>query len=308
MRIAFVGAQNAPHELACTHWSGIRAAAKRLPHELQIFCCRSGPEYVDDIIEWNPDVIVYNLIDMVYERREDAVRIRASLPNAKIVFWYTDCRTPETGQIDANITDIVDLFCTSSEDPSGFHAKHFGMKPEWVGQAAEPTPAPVFSQKVVDTYGNFVFVGGKYPRGGFMKRFEIIRELEKNHGLNVIDGRTPEERAKIYNAMPLIYGSAKFTLDISHFWDIPKYTSNRYWVIPAVWGFTLTKRFPKHEELVPETHHVYWDTIDELMEKMEYYDKHEDERKDMIQKGWEYARDHHTYEHRIKRILDLLGL
>jgi spore maturation protein CgeB len=39
---------------------------------------------------------------------------------------------------------------------------------------------------------------------------------------------------------------------------------------------------------------------------MEYYEAHEKERLEMIRKGWEYPRDHHTYEHRIKRILELL--
>jgi hypothetical protein len=243
---------------------------------------------------------------MAHDKIDDARRLRDSLKDAKIVFWYTDCRTPSTGQIDTNISGLVDLFVTSSEDPNGFHEAHFGMKPQWVPQAAEPTPAPVYSQKVYDMYGDFIFIGGKYPRGGFKERFDLVHEIETTMGLKVVDGSTPEEKAKIYQAMPLFYGTARFTLDISHFWDIPKYTSNRFWVIPAFWGFGLTKRFPKHEELIPETHHVYWDTLDELKDKIDYYSTHEDERKEMIRKGWEYARDHHTYEHRINRILELL--
>jgi hypothetical protein len=278
-----------------------------MEHDIKIFCCRSGSQYVNDLIEWKPDVMVYNLIDMVNDKIDDSRRLREALPNCKIVFWYTDCRTPETGQIDTDISELVDLFCTSSEDPRGFHKAHFGMEPHWVGQAAEPTEKPVFSQKVVDTYGDFIFIGGVYPRGGFAARASIIQEL-REHGLEVINGVSASERAKIYKLMPLIYGSAKFSLDISHFWDIPKYTSNRYWVIPAFWGFCMTKRFPKHEELVPETHHVYWDTTEELLDKMKFYRDNEDERQKMIQKGWEYAKDHHTYEHRIRRILDLLGM
>jgi hypothetical protein len=164
----------------------------------------------------------------------------------------------------------------------------------------------VTSGRVTELYGDFIFIGGKYPRGGFMPRFEIIVWLEKNHGLKVIDGNTADERSLVYTAMPAIYGTAKFSLDISHFWHIPKYTSNRYWVIPANWGLGLTKRFPKHEELVPETHHVYWDTLEELTDKMDYYRAHEDEREKMIQKGWEYAKEHHTYGHRINKLIEML--
>lgn len=308
MKIAFVGAQDKPHELACTHWSGIRAAAKRMPHEIEVFCCRSGPEYVDRIIEWRPDVLIYNLIDMVHDKVDDSKKLRDKLPDTKTVFWYTDCRTPDTDQITTNISKYVDLFVTSGEDVEGFIEEHFGMKPLWVPQAAEPTSLPVHNDKVRETYGDFIFIGGKYPRGGFRPRSDLISEMERTMDLKVIDGQTPEERAKIYTAMPLLYGSAKFTLDISHFWHVPKYTSNRYWVVPAVFGFCMTKRFVDHEQLVPETHHVYWDTLEELADKMKYYGENEDERMEMVVKGWKYARDHHTYEHRINRILDLLGV
>lgn len=305
MKIGFVGAQNAPHELACTHWSGIRAAGERIPHELKIFCCRSGPAYVDAIIKWRPEILVYNLIDMVYERIDDARRLRDSLPDTRIVFWYTDCRTPETSQIDTSIDGLVDLFVTSSDDPHGFHEAHFGMKPQWLPQAAEPLRKPVYNEHAAY---DFLFIGGKYNRPGFMDRMELVSSIERRLGLTVLNGHKPHERAKMYQAMPALYSSSKFSLDISHFWDIPRYTSNRYWVIPAFFGMCLTKRFPRHEELVPEAYHVYWDSIDELEEKMNYYRKNENERKDMIVKGWQYAKDNHTYEHRIKRIFELLDM
>lgn len=301
MRLAIVGAQNTVQERVCTHWTGLQAAFTRLPYESRLFCCRSGDRFIQDIIDWKPDILVYNLIDMAMNEawRQE---LRHKLPDTKIVFWYTDCRTSATGQITVDISKTVDLFLTSSEDPKGFHKASFGMSPQWLGQAAEPLPARQYSEKAAH---DFIFIGGMFNRQGFEGRLNIVDELRKEHGLMQINGGSQIERAKVYQAMPKLYGSAKFTLDISHFWDIPKYTSNRYWVIPAFWGFGLTKRFPKHEELVPETHHVYWDTIDELLEKMDYYRKHEDERLTMIQKGWEYAKDHHTYEHRLRRLVEL---
>lgn len=302
MKIAFVGAQDKPHEIACTHWSGIKAAAQRLPHELKVYCCRSGEQFVEAIIEWQPDVLVYNLIDMA-ENEGWRNRLRTNLPNTKIVFWYTDCRTEQTGQIQVDLSKTVDLFLTSNDGNKEFHKKCFGMVPGWLPQAAEPLEKPVIQD---NAKYEFLFIGGKFNRGGFEERMKIVDELEREHDLKVFNGRTPEERAKIYNAMPALYGSAVFNLDISHFWDIPKYTSNRYWVIPAYFGFALTKRFPDHEMLIPETHHVYWDTIEELTDKMNYYRVHEDERQAMIQKGWEYAKEHHTYEHRIRKMLEML--
>jgi len=169
--------------------------------------------------------------------------------------------------------------------------------------AAEPLESPVYSEKAMF---DFIFIGGKFHKNGFLERKRLMEDLEVNHNLKIVNGNTLGERAKVYKAMPKLYGSSKFSLDISHFWDIESYTSNRYWVIPAFFGFPVTRRFPGCEDLVPEDIHVYWDTVEELMEKMDYYRGHEKERKEMIEKGHQYAKDHHTYEHRINRIIELL--
>jgi spore maturation protein CgeB len=301
MRIAFVGAQDRPHELACTHWSGIKSA--KTEHDVKVFCCRSGEGFVDDIIKWQPEILVYNLIDMALNEPA-RVKLRKELPNTKIVFWYTDCRTPETDQITVDISKTVDLFLVSNDGLKDFQAKHFGMTPQFLPQAVTPIDAPVITKEA--SY-DFLFIGGKINRGGFEKRMELITDLERNHGLTVLNGRTVNERAKLYKAMPRLYSSSTFTLDVSHFWHIPKYTSNRFWVIPGFWGFSLTKRFPQHEELYPEKVRVYWDTVEELMDIIDYYRHAEKERKDMIKKGWEWTVNHHTYAHRINRIVEILS-
>lgn len=308
MKIAIVGARNTVEELACTHWSGLDRTLEESEHEHKIFCCRSGGGFIEQIKEFKPDVIIYGLIDMAINQawRE---QIRHDNPQAKIVLWYTDCRTPETGQITpVNITGTVDLFITSTEGNQEFQKQHFGMYPQFVPQAVYPTEKPEFSQEVLDTHGDFIFIGGKINRGGFEHRMKLVTEIEHQLGLRVINGRSKDERAKIYQAMPKIYGTAKFTLDIAHFWDIEKYTSNRYWVIPGMWGFSLTKRFPGCEELYPSDVRVYWDTIDDLKEKIEYYREHEDERQEMVKRGHQWTVNHHTYKHRIDKILELLGV
>ena len=306
MKIALVGARNTPEELACTHWSGIDRTLEESEYEHKIFCCRQGDGFIAEIGRWKPDIIIYGLIDMA-ENQDWRKRIRFDNPQAKIAMWYTDCRTPATGQIPpVSLKETVDLFAVSNDGLKNFQKKHFGMDTVFVPQAVYPTPEPVFSQEVLDNYGNFVFIGGKINRGGFRPRMDLIVEIERRLGLRTINGVSKNERAMIYKAMPKIYGTAKFTLDIAHFWDVPKYTSNRFWVIPGMWGFPLTKRFPGCEELYPEDTRVYWDTVDELEEKMNYYRKHEDERKEMVRKGWQHTVDNHTYRHRIDKIIELL--
>ena len=301
MKFAFVGAKYPVHERHCTHWTGVDAAFKRLPHDYKLFCCRYNEHYVDDIIAYKPDILIYNLLDMA-KNQADRERLRGET-SAKIVFWYGDMRVPGMTNDKYDLKGTVDLFIASNDGYKEFQTKRFGMTPVFVPLAAEPTTHPVFNERAAN---DFIFIGGKFPREGLENRMTIIEELELFHGLRVINGQDDTQRAKIYDLMPLYYGSANFTLDISHFWDIPKYTSNRFWVIPAVWGFPLTRRFPGHEELVPETHHVYWSTIGELEEKMRYYRERPEERTQLIQKGWEYAMEHHRYDNRIKRILELV--
>lgn len=306
MKIALVGARNNEEEFSCTHWSGLDRTLKESEHDHYIFCCRQGIGFIKEIIQWQPDLIIYGLIDMA-KQQEWREQVRDGCPNAKIVFWYGDARTPETGQIDpVDLSGTVDLFLASNDGLKWFQKKHFGMTPEYMPLAVYPTEKPVFSQKTLDTYGDFVFIGAKANRIGFVKRMNVIQEIEDKLGLRVINGGNRKERAMVYKSMPKIYGSAKFSLEISHFWDIHKYTSNRFWVIPGYWGFSLSKRFPGCEELYPEDTRVYWNTVDELREKIEYYTKNNEERLRMIEKGHQHTVDNHTYKHRINSIIEML--
>lgn len=48
---------------------------------------------------------------------------------------------------------------------------------------------------------------------------------------------------------------------------------------------------------------VYYDSLDDMMRKAEYYLDHEDERKTIAQNGLKKIVQYHTYEHRIDVIL-----
>lgn len=308
MRFALVGADTPEHELTCTHWSGLKQAmdilkSKDSTFEWAFFSCRENKGFTKQIIDWRPDIVVYGLIDMAINNEARQI-IRDGLPNATICFWYADLRNGATGQIETDLSKTVDKMFLSNDGQKEFIKKHFNMEDvTYVGQAVQPIPKPQIADKAKT---RFLFIGAKSDRPGFKERCDLITELERTQGLRVVNGNLPSERSKIYQAMPKLYSSAQFSLDISHFWDIEKYTSNRFWVIPGFWGFALTKRFPGHEDLYPESVRVYWDTIEELQEKMKYYSEHESERLDMIKKGWQHTVDNHTYVHRLQKILSMV--
>jgi hypothetical protein len=306
MRFLLVGASDLPHERACTHWTGLKIALQRMESPTftsKFVSCRGDDGYAKKIIAWKPDVVVYNLLDMA-KNHEDRERIRTALPDATICFWYADLRNEKTGQVEVDLSKTVDKMFITNDGQQEFVKKHFNMATvDFLPQAVEPTDTPQFSRKAER---DFLFIGCKSNNPGFNERKEIIETLEKEDGLFVLNGNTPDERASVYLAMPKLYSSAYFSLDISHFWDIEKYTSNRYWVIPGFWGFALTKRFPGHEDLYPESVRVYWDTLDELRDKMKFYKKNPKEREQMILKGWEHTKNNHTYTHRLQSLLSML--
>ncbi|MDK2932827.1 MAG: spore maturation protein CgeB [Clostridiales bacterium] len=52
---------------------------------------------------------------------------------------------------------------------------------------------------------------------------------------------------------------------------------------------------------------VVFDNMEDLREKVEYYLAHEDERLTIIRNGYEKVKNQHTYEHRFKELLKIVG-
>jgi spore maturation protein CgeB len=104
--------------------------------------------------------------------------------------------------------------------------------------------------------------------------------------------------------MPLYYGSSKLCFDVSRDWTIRKYASNRYYVIAGNGGLGLCRRFPGCEEQYPEgVGKVYFDEIEDMLEKARYYIEHDEERNKIKQAGLDWTKKYHTYPVRIKEIL-----
>lgn len=263
---------------------------------------RSNEDWVQEVIASKADLIIYGLLSAVTDTplRE---KIKQRLPNAISVFWYGDARTSATGQIDCDISKEIDFLFQSNDGLKLFTKDKFGIMPAFLPLACNVGEQPIVKEKYTFP---FLFIGAKVYNKGFEERAEIIDTLERYHGLKVINGAHDPLRTRVYQEMPALYASARTTLDISHFWDIPKYTSNRFWVIPANWGLAITKRFPDCEELYPSTTRLYWDSIEELMDKVRFYNEHEKEREKMVRLGWEHTRDNHTYAHRVRRLFELI--
>lgn len=311
MKVVFWGSKLPSYELYCPHWLGVQAGLKRLGCEYLFLCCRSDFDYIKKTIEFNPDLVVLGLPDPLKqflpyssEGVNHLKNLRRKLPNAKIVFWYGDLRTEKTNRLRVNCNGLLDAVFVSNDGQKKFWQQNLRVKDVYfLPLACEPMEQPLYDKRFAFPV---VFIGSKNFSTDFYKRAVLINEFEKM-GVKRLDSQHVQLRTQIYKNMPKIYSSSKISLDISHYTDIQGYTSVRYWEIPAMWGFALTKRFPGCEEFYPESMRAYWDTFDEAKEKMKYYLTHEKERREMIEKAHKHSYNH-THAQRFQQMFQLLDL
>jgi hypothetical protein len=311
MRVVFWGSKLPSWELYCPHWLGVQAGLKRLGCDYLFLCCRSDFDYIKKTIEFKPDLVICGLPDPLkhflpygsdgLNHLED---VRRKLPNAKIVFWYGDLRTKKTNKLQANCSGLLDAMFVSNDGQKEFWQKNLNIKEvHFLPLACEPLDKPTYDERFAF---DMVFIGAKSFSPEFYKRAVLINDFEKI-GVKRINSRVPELRAQIYKNMPKIYSSSKISLDVSHYTDIQGYTSVRYWEIPAMWGFALTKRFPGCEEFYPESIRAYFTDFDEAKEKMKFYLTHENERKKMVEAAHKHSYNH-THAQRFQQMFKILGL
>lgn len=300
-RIAIIGADWPEYELYCPNFTGMTKGLEELGIEHRLFGCRPDLD-IQAVIDFNPDLVVYGLVDLVRQR---AVRLhlREALPNAKIVMWYGDLREARTGgQIHADMSEIDAMFVSNDAQADYYRERWKVPSVHFLPlgcQIYTPTYNPKFDF-------DFVFIGGLITGAGFLDRARMMWKF-KDNGLKVVDGpmRRPILRAKVMKNMPQIYRSSKVVLDVSHFTDVPGYTSNRYWIITASGGFALTKRFPGCEEFYPPGTRAYFDTFEEALSLRDYYLANPEEREKIRLAGYAHA-IHHTYRERFVKMFETL--
>ena len=299
MKIVYIGATYPELELHCPNFKGVKAGLERLGHPYLFLNCRPEFTHFDEIKYFEPDLIVYGLLDMI-KHKDWRDRIRKENPKAKIVMWYGDLRL-EYMQITADCSEMDAMFVSNNAQES-MYKRIWNMKEvHFLPLGAEPIPEPIYEEKFAF---DFVFIGGKITSPHFMSRVLEITRFEEE-GLEVVNSFNADLRAKIMQKMPVIYSSSKICLDISHFTNLDGYTSNRFWNIPAMWGFPLTKRFPNCEKLFKNR--AYFDTFEEAIQLRDYYLTLEKERLELLNKAHEESYNH-TYDKRFLEMFKILKI
>ena len=110
-----------------------------------------------------------------------------------------------------------------------------------------------------------------------------------------------------YDMAPYVFKTARINLNIS-LRSIKSGMPLRIFDIMGAGGFLLTNfQADFLDYFVPGEDYVYFDSTNDLLQKLDYYLTHEKERAAIAQNGYEKIKAQHTYKHRIEEILSRLS-
>ena len=147
-----------------------------------------------------------------------------------------------------------------------------------------------------------------------IERCEILTEIGKKYPVELYtsdesfgsEGINNHGEVDYYLSMPYVFKNSDINLNIT-LRSIQRGIPLRIMDIMGCGGFVLTNY---QEDMLnffePGRDFVYYESRQDLMDKVEYYLTHEDERKEIARLGYEKVCQNHTYEQRLAEIIDVV--
>lgn len=241
-------------------------------------------EMVDN---YQPDFIMLGHSELV--TLETLEQIRSRYPGVKIGMWYCDPLFHEHGvELLNSRTHLLDALFTTTGGPllealghtDGQRQCTVAHIPNWVYRGAESGTA--FSR--TDYESDLVFAGSDY------------HEPERQALLKQLRDEVQGVRFRIFQALdnPRIHGrpyyaaleSSLMGLSLSRRVDVDWYSSDRLQQMLGNGLCTFSPRTAGLEKLFSEQEVVWFDSSEELVEKVAYYKEHEAETRAIAEAGW----------------------
>lgn len=153
------------------------------------------------------------------------------------------------------------------------------------------------------------YIGNKISS---LERVKCMRTLSTHYSIDIYTGSDTSKFtnlinhgfAKTHTEMPFIFHNSKINLNITSK-AIRSAIPLRVWDILGCGGFCLTNyQSELNDYFIPGEHLDYYDSMDSLMEKTEYYLSHDKERQDIAENGRELIRSGHTWTSRVELMLE----
>lgn len=147
-----------------------------------------------------------------------------------------------------------------------------------------------------------------------LERSENITKVGSKFGINLYtkdsafsgDGIRNLGKIDYYLDMPYVFKNSKINLNMT-LRSIQRGVPLRAWDIMGCKGFLLTN-YQEDFNMFFEAgaDYVYYEDQKDLLEKIDYYLKHDEERNAIAENGYKIVAACHTYEHRLKEIIDIV--
>lgn len=232
--------------------------------------------------------------------------IKKTNPSIRTGLWYVDAlfHRKKTSHLFDRLAFIDVVFATTS----GPYLKEFqtatcraAFIPNMVDRAIESNTS--FHNNSYDH--DFIFCGrdsNDSERRDFMERLHRETSMHLRSSFRGCLGHPPVTG---YSYIDFL-GRSKMGLNISRRNDVILYSSDRLAQLVGNGLLTFCPKVPSLELLFGEEELVYYDTFDELLEKIFYYHNNREECRTIAAKGWNRAHDSYSAEKVTRYMLELL--
>jgi spore maturation protein CgeB len=156
---------------------------------------------------------------------------------------------------------------------------------------------------MANNYGN-----GYFPMSEF--RIQIANELKNKYqnkfglyGSGWANGNGNVNHSQSTESQ--YYRGCKIAINCSHF-NVARYNSDRLLRILGSGTFCLSYKHPEMEQDYENYKDlVYFESIEDLKNKIDYYLEHEDERKKIAENGRQLVLNRNTFKHQVENIIKL---
>lgn len=155
-----------------------------------------------------------------------------------------------------------------------------------------------------------LYIGNKISA---LERLRVMELLSKRFSVDLYTASDTSILPHIHNCglaktleeMPVIFYNSKINLNITSK-SIRSGLPLRIFDILGCGGFVLTNFQPELPQFfVPGEDLVYYESLNDLVDKADYFLHHEKERKEIAQNGFQTAKKYHTYPIRLEQMLGM---
>lgn len=232
-------------------------------------------------------------------------QLRKKSPKTKFVMWMGDQRGGPHSLVCERL-GLIDLLLVNNHDVFQFEQyKKVGIpdvKPFYDGFWEKEFHPIDNSPKYAVFFGGNNFKHHRFPLGSF--RYNLVNTLKCKFNMVVHGNGWPFHTEKVvrralYN---IVLNNAKINIGCNHYNTI-KYYEERFWENMASGKMHLTYYIPGMEHDFENHKHLVWfKTVEECCNLVDYYLKHDDEREKIAKCGRDLLLQKHTHKHRAMQL------